>query len=162
MDITVYIIPLFVGIVFIFGFKKRNYEDFIKGATDGIKIALESFPYLLSMICATKLLSSSYFLVYLFKNFDIPYMLFMEATFRPLSYNASLSIMIEIFNQYGVDSKMATVSSVLQGATETSFYVIAIYYGSVGIKKYRYSLFMAILSDVLIFCLSLLLFYYIL
>jgi spore maturation protein B len=57
---------------------------------------------------------------------------------------------------------MGITASVLQGATETSFYVITIYYGTVGIKKYPYSLIMAIISDILIFIFSLILFYFIL
>jgi spore maturation protein B len=79
-----------------------------------------------------------------------------------MSNNASLSILIQIFNEFGIDSKMGVAASVLQGATETSFYVITIYYGTVGIKKYPYSLIMAIISDILIFIFSLILFYFIL
>jgi spore maturation protein B len=79
-----------------------------------------------------------------------------------MSNNASLSILIQIFNDFGIDSKMGITASVLQGATETSFYVITIYYGTVGIKKYPYSLIMAIISDILIFIFSLILFYFIL
>ena len=79
-----------------------------------------------------------------------------------MSNNASLSILIQIFNDFGIDSKMGIGASVLQGATETSFYVITIYYGTVGIKKYPYSLIMAIISDILIFIFSLVLYYFIL
>lgn len=162
MEFTYYIIPLFLSILLIIGIKKNSYESFIEGAKRGVEIALDAFPYLLAMIFATKLLNSSMILVYLLKNFDIPYLLFAEGLFRPMSNNASMAILIEIFNIYGVDSKMGIAASVLQGATETSFYVITIYYGTVGIKKYPYSLVMAIISDVIIFSFSLLLFYLIL
>lgn len=161
MILTYYIVPFFLGLIILFGIRKNNYDSFIKGAMDGVKIALESFPYLLAMILATKLLNGSLFLVYLFKHFDIPYLLFLQGAFHPLSYNASLSIMLEIYTSYGVNSRLAVASSVLQASTDTSFYIIGIYYSTLGIKKYKYSLFMAILSDAIVFCLCLVLFYFI-
>lgn len=162
MYLTYYIIPIFLSILLVVGIKKNSYESFIEGAKRGVEIALDAFPYLLAMIFATKLLNSSMIFMYLLKNYDIPHLLFLEGIFRPMSNNASLSILIEIFSVYGVDSKMGIAASVLQGATETSFYVITIYYGTVGIKKYPYSLVMAIISDIIIFCFSLFLFYFIL
>jgi spore maturation protein B len=162
MDITYYIIPLFLAFALILGIRKNSYGLFIKGAKDGIDVALSIFPYILAMIFATKLLEASMFLMYLFKNSDLPYLLILEGFFRPLSNNASLSVLIEIFVKYGVDSKVSLVGSILQGATETSFYIISVYYGAIGIKKYPYSLIMAIISDVLIFLFSVALFYFIL
>ena len=138
MNIAYYILPIFLVIVLILGIKKHSYEAFIEGAKRGVGIALEAFPYLLAMIFVTKLLSSSMVFIYLLKNYDLPHLLILEGIFRPLSNNASLSILVEIFSTYGVDSKMGIAASVLQGATETSFYVVTIYYGCVGIKKYRY------------------------
>ena len=162
MVLTYYILPIFLSIILIIGIKKHSYESFINGAKRGVTIALDAFPYLLAMIFATKLLNSSMILISILRNYNIPHLLFLEGIFRPMSNNASLSILIEIFATYGVDSKMGVVASVLQGATETSFYVVTIYYGAIGIKKYRYSLLMAIISDVIIFTFSLILFYFIL
>ena len=162
MYITYYIIPIFLSILLIIGIKKNSYESFIDGAKRGVEIALDAFPYLLAMIFATKLLSSSMIFLYILKNYDIPHLLFLEGIFRPMSNNASLSVLMEIFAINGVDSKLGIVASVLQGATETSFYVITIYYGTIGIKKYSYSLMMAIISDILIFSFSLILYYFIL
>lgn len=162
MYLTYYIIPVFLSILLIIGIKKNSYESFINGAKRGVEISLDAFPYLLAMIFATKLLNSSMLFMTILKKYDIPHLLFLEGIFRPMSNNASLSILIDIFTTYGVDSKMGIAASVLQGATETSFYVVTIYYGAVGIKKYPYSLTMAIISDVIIFCFSLLLFYFLL
>ena len=162
MHLTYYIIPVFLSILLIIGIKKNSYESFIDGAKRGVEIALDAFPYLLAMIFATKLLSSSMIFIYILKNYDIPHLLFLEGIFRPMSNNASLSVLMEIFATNGVDSKLGIAASVLQGATETSFYVITIYYGTVGIKKYPYSLVMAIISDILIFIFSLILYYFIL
>ena len=162
MYLTYYIIPVFLSILLIVGIKKNSYESFINGCKRGVEIALDAFPYLLAMIFATKLLNSSMIFMTILKNYDIPHLLFLEGIFRPMSNNASLSILIQIFNDFGIDSNMGIAASVLQGATETSFYVITIYYGTVGIKKYPYSLIMAIISDILIFIFSLILFYFIL
>ena len=162
MYLTYYILPIFLSIILIIGIKKNSYESFINGAKRGVEIALDAFPYLLAMIFATKLLSSSMLLMFFLSRFDIPHLLFLEGIFRPMSNNASLSVLIEIFSTYGVDSKIGIVGSVLQGATETSFYVITIYYGTIGIKKYPYSLVMAIISDIIIFLFALILFYYVL
>ena len=161
MDVAYYIIPIFLAFAMLLGIRKNSYGLFIKGAKDGIDTVLTIFPYILAMIFATKLLEASMFLMYVFKNFDVPYLLILEGVFRPLSNNASLSVLVEIFIKYGVDSNVGIVGSILQGATETSFYIVAVYYGAVGIKKYPYSLTMAIISDILIFSFSLILFYFV-
>lgn len=161
MVIAYYILPIFLSIILVIGIKKHSYESFIEGAKKGVEISLEAFPYLLAMVFATKLLNASMILMYIFKNYDIPNLLFVEGIFRPMSSNASLSIVIDIFNNYGVDSKLGIASSILQGATETSFYIVTIYYGTIGIKKYPYSLTMALLSNFIIFCFSLILYYFI-
>ena len=88
MYLTYYVLPVFLAVVLIIGIKKNSYESFIKGASKGVNIALESFPFILSMIFVTKLLNSSLILVAFFKDFDIPHLLFIEGFFRPLSSNA--------------------------------------------------------------------------
>ena len=124
MDVAYYIIPIFLAFAMLLGIRKNSYGLFIKGAKDGIETVLTIFPYILAMIFATKLLEASMFLMYVFKNFDVPYLLILEGVFRPLSNNASLSVLVEIFIKYGVDSNVGIVGSILQGATETSFYIV--------------------------------------
>lgn len=162
MEITYFIIPIFLAVLLIVGIKRNSYDSFIKGAKIGVETALNIFPYLLAMMFVTKLLNSSMVLIYIFKEFDVPYLLILEGIFRPMSNNASLSILIEIYTTFGVNSKISIAGSVLQGATETSLYIITIYFGALGIKKYPYSLTMAIISDCLIFVFSLVLYYFIL
>lgn len=162
MALMYYIVPLFVALVFLFSLRKNSYDNFIVGAGKGIETSLKIFPYLLAMIFATKLLDASLFLFYLFKNTDLPYLFFIEGVFRPFSNNASLSILLQIYQNYGVDSKISIVSSILQGGTETSFYILTVYFGAVDVKHFHYSIVLALLSDLLIFCFCLLLYYYIL
>ncbi len=162
MAITYYLVPIFVALAIVFCLRHNAYEAFVEGAKEGIEVALKIFPYLLAMIFATKLLNESMLLLYLFKNSNLPYLFFVEGIFRPLSNNASLAILMEIYAIYGVDNKLSLAASILQGASETSFYVITIYFGAIGSKKYKYSLIMAIISDLLIFVLCLFLYFAIL
>ena len=69
--------------------------------------------------------------------------------------------MIDIFNEYGPDSKLGMASSVLQGATDTTFYVLTLYFGSVKVTNYRYSSFIGISSDILCLVLSILMYFYV-
>ena len=160
MLITYYVLPVFLAVVLIIGIKKKSYDSFVNGCKKGIVIALDSFPYILSMIFVTKLLSASLLLIDIFKNVSIPELLFVEGFFRPLSSNASLSVLLDIFNSSDVDSKLAISASILHGATDTAFYVVTVYYGTVGIKKYKNSFFMAFLSNLIIFSLSIIYYYF--
>ena len=112
------------------------------------------------MIFVTKLLSTSYILIDIFKDVNIPELLFTQGFFRPLSSNASLSVLFDIFDSTGVDSKLSLAGSILHGATETSFYVVTVYYGTVGIKKYKKSFIMAFVANLIIFSLSLIFYYF--
>ncbi len=70
------------------------------------------------------------------------------AFMKPLSGSGARAMMLETMNTFGVDSFAATVSAIMQGSTETTFYVLAVYFGSVGIKKVRHALACALLADV--------------
>ena len=68
---------------------------------------------------------------------------------RPISANASLSLMIDIFSKYGVDSYIGLLASTLQGCTDTTFYIISLYFGSIGIKKIKHCLFLSLIVDLI-------------
>ena len=160
MIITYYVLPVFLTIILVIGIKKKSYDSFIKGCKKGIEIALDTFPYILSMILVTKLLSASYLLINILKNTNIPELLLVQGIFRPLSSNASLSILLDIFTSSGVDSKLGLTASILHGATDTSFYIVTVYYGTVGIKKYKNSFVMAAICNLIIMILSLVFYYF--
>ncbi|VAW53518.1 Gate supefamily SpmA/SpmB domains protein [hydrothermal vent metagenome] len=139
-------------------FKKIDvYDAFIEGAKQGFEIAIKLIPYLLAMLIAIGLLRSSGVLDGLLSFFE---MLFTglgvntdfiqalpTAFMKPLSGSGARAMMLETMNTYGVDSFAATVSAIMQGSTETTFYVLAVYFGSVGIKKVRHALACALLAD---------------
>lgn len=154
--LSIVILPLIVLVIVIYGYKKyvNIYDSFLKGVYDGLKTCVSIFPNIIAMIFAVNLLISSGFIEYIF-SFLTPFLnkynlstdIFTMAFFRPVSGNASLAIMNTIFESFGPDSLMGRLASTLQGSTDTTFYVLALYFGSVGIKKTRYALGVGLFAD---------------
>ena len=154
--LSIIILPLIVLVIVIYGYKKQVniYDSFLKGVYEGLKTCVSIFPNIIAMIFAVNLLISSGFVEYIF-SFLTPFLdkynlstdIFTMAFFRPVSGNASLAIMNNIFENSGPDSLMGRLASTLQGSTDTTFYVLALYFGSVGIKKTRYALGVGLFAD---------------
>lgn len=153
---SIIILPLIVLTIIIYGYKKRIniYDSFLKGVLEGLKTCVSIFPNMIAMIFAVNLLISSGFIEYVFSflkpllsNFGLSTDILSMAFFRPISGNASLAIMNNIFEVHGPDSLMGRIASTLQGSTDTTFYVLALYFGSVGIKKTRYALGVGLFAD---------------
>jgi spore maturation protein SpmA len=149
------LIMLFLG----WGWYRKNniYDDFIDGAKQGFDIAVRLIPYLVAMLVAIGLLRTSGVIdgvVWLLSegfaalgiNTDFVQAL-PTALMKPLSGSGARAMMLETMNHFGVDSFPATVSAIMQGSTETTFYVLAVYFGSVGIKHVRHTLACALLAD---------------
>ena len=114
------------------------------------------FPTFIAMILAVNLFINSGFLEFIFnilKPFfniiNIPIEILPLAIVKPISGSASLAYLNNIFSKYGPDSFIGFLASVMQGSTDTTLYVLGLYFGSVGIKKIRYSLFAGICADVI-------------
>ena len=121
-----------------------------------MEIALSIFPAILAIIFASRIFISSGFVDFLLSfikpilnMISFPIEVFPMAILRPLSGNASLSLMIDIFSKYGVDSYIGYLASTIQGSTDTTLYVISLYFGTIGIKKIKYSLYAALLVDLI-------------
>lgn len=149
------LIPVMVlGIIF-YGFYKKIdiYSCFIEGAKEGINSAISIFPYTVSMVFAVNIFLHSGItdiLLSFFKNIlgnNIPINIIPMALLRPISGSASEVIMLDIFKALGPDSFAGRFASTLQGSTDTTFYVITLYFGSVGIKKIRYALKAGLFAD---------------
>lgn len=143
-----------VGIVLYGLFKRVDiYSSFIKGAKDGIDCAISIFPFTVAMVFAVNIFLHSGILDALFgaiaENLgpDIPVSIFPMALLRPISGSASQVIMTDIFKMYGPDSFIGRLASTMQGSTDTTFYVITLYFGSIGIKKIRYALKAGLFAD---------------
>ena len=142
-----YIIPIIVIVIIAYGFIKKCdiYDDFVEGALDGLKVVVEILPVLLAMIFAVNIFVGSEFLNVIGGKFkDVLPMVVL----RPISGNASLAVLSSIYQNHGVDSFISFLASVIQGATDTTIYVLALYFGSVKIKKTRYALLVGLFADV--------------
>ena len=141
-----YIIPIIVILIVFYGYFKNTdiYENFINGAIDGLKIVIEIIPVMLAMIFAVNVFVGSGFLEALGGRFkDIVPMIVL----RPISGNASLAMLTKIYQEYGVDSFISFLASVIQGATDTTIYVLALYFSSIKIKNSRYALWVGLFAD---------------
>lgn len=154
--ISIVILPLIVLVIVLYGYKKKIniYDSFLRGVLEGLKTSVSIFPNIIAMIFAVNLLISSGFVEYIFSfltptldKFNLSTDILSMAFFRPISGNASLALMNNIFEIHGPDSLMGRLASTLQGSTDTTFYVLALYFGSVGIKKTRYALGVGLFAD---------------
>lgn len=151
--LSVIVIPLFILFVVFYGYlKKINvYESFLLGAKDGMKIVYNIAPAILAMIFAVNIFMNSnvldFILSPLVKLINLPKEILPMAALRPISGTASMSIMVNVFKTYGPDSYAGLLSSVLQGCTDTTIYVIALYYSTIRVKKIRYTLTVGLIAD---------------
>ncbi len=142
------------------GLKHRvnMYETFIEGAKDGFKTAVTIIPYLVAILVAIGMFRASGamdFITQALENivnalgFDSEWVgALPTAIMKPLSGSGSRGLMVDLMNTYGADSFVARVSASIQGSTDTMFYVLAVYFGSVGVRKTRYAVSYALLADV--------------
>lgn len=151
---------LLIFFVFLTGgiYKKINvFDSFIEGAKGGFEIAIKIIPYLVAMLVAISVLRSSgafeiltSSMVSLFSSMgmDTQFVSALPtALMKPLSGSGSRAMMIDTMNRYGADSFAGRLSAVFQGSSDTTFYVIAVYFGSIGIKNTRYSIPSMLLAD---------------
>ena len=158
-DFGNFIIGLIVCGFIIFGLfrKVKVYDEFIEGAKDGFNIAISIIPYLVAMLVGIALFRTSGVMeaiiigvkeLCLLLNINADFVPALPtALLKPLSGSGARAMMIETMQTYGADSFPAFVSAVVQGSTETTFYVIALYFGSVGIVKTRYTVKVGLFAD---------------
>jgi len=132
----------------------KVYETFVDGAEEGFSTAVKTIPYLVAMLVAISIFRASgamEVLVVLISPFldtvGLPAEVLPHAIMRPLSGGAALGIASDIIKNYGPDSFLGRLVSTMQGSCDTTFYVLTLYFGSVGIKKYRYSVITGLVAD---------------
>lgn len=133
------------------------YDSFIEGAKDGFNIAIKIIPFLVAILVAIGVFRSSGamdFLVsgigkfFAFLGFDTQFIdALPTALMKPLSGSGARGLMIDAMTTHGADSFVGRLASTVQGATDTTFYIIAVYFGSVGIKNTRYAVGCGLLAD---------------
>ena len=150
------VIPLVVVYIIYFGLRKKVdiYNSFLAGAKDGLTISFNIYPAILAMVFAISLFMNSgviYFLLgwlrHLFEFLGIPFKVLPMAILRPISGTASLAILNDILSVYGPDSYVGNLASIIQGCTDTTIYVLALYFGSIKITKTKYALPVGLFAD---------------
>lgn len=150
------IIPFMVLCIIIYGvYKKVNvYDEFLDGASESFGMIAKIFPCLLAMMLGINVFLKSgalnFFLQFLetiFNIIKVPIQVLPMMVMRPISGTSSLAILNNLFADFGPDSLIGRLGSVIQGSTDTTFYVLTLYFGSIGIKKIRYSLWAGLFAD---------------
>lgn len=154
---------LLFGVIIMFilaGLRKRvnMYESFIEGAREGFHTAVTIIPYLVAILVAIAMFRASGAMDYVtqatssfvgFLGLDTEWVEALPtALMKPLSGSGSRGMMIDLMTAHGADAFVSRVSAAIQGSTDTMFYVLAVYFGSVGIRKTRYAVGYALLADI--------------
>ncbi|OIU71182.1 spore maturation protein [Rossellomorea aquimaris] len=154
--ISLWLIPVMIGFILIYGTLKKvaTYEVFVEGGKEGVKIAISIIPFLIGMLVAITVFRESgalEFFVGLIRPallaLGIPPEIVPLAIIRPISGTAALGMMSDIVAAYGPDSFIGRLASTLQGSTDTTLYVLTVYFGAVGIRKMGDALKVGLLAD---------------
>lgn len=148
-------LPIVVLLIVIIALYKRinAYQSFITGVKEGLSLFFDIFPALLAMLFSITLLRESGLMELLCNGIarfihNIPSQIWPMVLFRPISGSASMAILLDIFKTSGVDSFAGIMASIIQGSTDTTVYVITLYFSSVGIKKIKNALSIGLIADV--------------
>ena len=165
--ISSWAIPLFLVAIPLYGAIKgvKVYESFVEGAKGGFQMAIRIIPYLVAILVAVGMLRGAGAIDLMARGLDpllrhirFPVEILPLAIMRPLSGSGSLGLVTELIQVHGPDSFIGRLAASAYGSTETTFYVLAVYFGAVGIKKARHAVFAGLIADVvsliaaIIFC----------
>ena len=154
--VTDYFIPLLLLIICLIALRKKEnaYQLLLDGAGDGLRMLAALAPALIILLAAVSMLRSSGSIEILsstlapvFRFFGIPPETALLVFIRPISGSAALAVGTELMVQHGVDSPIGRTVAVMLGSTETTFYIISVYFGATGIKKTRYAIPAALIAD---------------
>ena len=145
-----YILPIMILTILTIGLIKKVpvYEEFVEGAKDGFKVSISIIPYLVALIVAISMFRASGAMDWICSLFSSYADIIPIAITRSLSGSATLGLFSELASKHGADSYITKMAAVMVGSSETTFYVLTVYFGSVGIKKFRYALWTGIIADV--------------
>jgi spore maturation protein B len=133
----------------------KVYDTFIEGAKDGFNVAVRIIPFLVGILVAIGMFRGSGAMDMLtdalrpaLQTIGFPAELFPLALMRPMSGSGSLALTTDLIKRFGPDSLLARTAATMYGSSETTFYVLAVYFGAVGVKRTRHAIPAALLGDV--------------
>jgi spore maturation protein B len=154
--LSYFVIPTIVVGFPLYGLAKRVpvYETFVEGAKEGFVVAVRIIPYLVAILFAIGMFRASGAMEFMTRALDpvlalvgFPAEVLPMAIIRPLTGSGSAGLVAEMINQYGEDSLFVKMAAVMFGSTETTFYVVAVYFGAVNIKKTRHAVPAGLTAD---------------
>ncbi len=152
------VIPALVLMIVIHGLSKKVdiYDVFVEGSKESFEMILSMFPCLLGMIFGINIFIKSGLLEFCFSFLNplltmikMPIEVLTMALMRPISGSSTLAILNNVFTASGPDSFVGRLASVIQGSTDTTLYILTLYFGSIGIKKTRYALKAGLFADII-------------
>ncbi len=155
-DASKFIIPLMLVLIPLYGLFRRVpvYEEFVTGAREGFNVAVRIIPYLVAILFAVGMFRASGAMQVLedwlrpsLSFIGVPPEILPMAITRPLSGGGSLAVLADMVKVHGMESMFVKMAAVMYGACETTFYVIAVYFGAVGIKKTRHAVPAGLIAD---------------
>ena len=155
--VSYFIIPLMLVGFPVYGLYKRVpvYESFVGGAKEGFQVAVRIIPYLVAILFAVAMFRASGAMDALTRllgpvlaPIGFPAEVLPMALIRPLTGSGSAALVVDMINRYGEDSIYVKMASVMFGSTETTFYVIAVYFGAINVKKTRHAVPVGLTADI--------------
>jgi len=156
-SVSIWAIPLFLAAIPVYGAIKgvKVYESFVEGAKGGFQMAIRIIPYLVAILVAVGMLRGAGAIDMLAQwsgpllhRMGFPVEILPLAIMRPLSGSGSMGIVTELIKAHGPDSFIGRLAASAYGSTETTFYVLAVYFGAVGIKKTRHAVISGLTADI--------------
>lgn len=156
-EISSWAIPVIILAIVAVGALRRVkvYESFVEGAKEGFTVAIKIIPYLVAILVAIAVFRASGAMEWMIagltpvlRPLGVPPEVLPMALIRPLSGSGALGVMSEGLKTYGADSLIGNMLSTMMGSTETTFYVLAVYFGSVAVRRTRHALPAALMGDV--------------
>ncbi len=154
--IVAFILPIIIVFIPLYGLikKVKVYEVFVDGAKEGFEIGVRIIPYLVAILFAIGMFRDSgameFFMMALgpvlgFVGFPVE--MLPMAIFRPLTGSGSVGVLADMIATYGEDSLLVKMAGTMFGSTETTFYVIAVYFGAIGIRRVKYAVATGLMAD---------------
>lgn len=156
--ISVGLIPFLLLVILFYGLYKKIpvYETFVDGAKEGFWVGVKIIPYLIAIMVAIAMLRASGAIDILGSSIggfltkcNVPVDAIPVMIVRSLSGSAALGVFSDIVNTHGTEAYVTKLTAVIIGSSETTFYVLAVYFGAVGIRKFRHALLTGILADII-------------
>jgi len=156
MSYSTLVIPVLIFMIIGFGLIKKVavYDEFVDGAKEGFSTAVRIIPYLVAMLFAIAMFRASgamesiiSMIAPVFEWLGIPPEVLPMAIIRPLTGSGSVGVLAELIAQYGQDSLIVKIAATMFGSTETTLYVLAVYFGAINVSKTGYALQAGLIAD---------------